>query len=86
MLRRVQMTKKVFAITFAQPDKWTTGSVLQIGIAEEKVEEVKQYAKSIGYEENPRGALEFEANDEQYEEALNRDYKALFKENKKVNS
>lgn len=76
------MVKKVYAITFAQPDKWVNGSVLQIGVAEEKLEEVKEYAKSIGYDENVRGPLVFEVDERHYEEALNMDYKAKFEENK----
>lgn len=74
------MAKRVYAISFAQPENWTRGHVIQVGVAEEKVDELREYAKSLGYEENVRGPLVFDVTEAQYEQKLKEDYKAFFKE------
>ncbi|MGE6205356.1 hypothetical protein [Guptibacillus hwajinpoensis] len=73
------MSNKVLAISFAKPGEWSKGGIKQIGVVEEKANELREYATKLGYEENSRGPLEIECTDRTYNEWLNKDFKKEFK-------
>lgn len=73
------MQKKIFAISFVKSGEWHTGNIIQVGVAEERVNELREYAKSLGYEENSRGPLVFPVTAERYNKELKKDFKEAFK-------